>query len=474
MGEGSGLPGLLPAKEDAIQDMGPSNVIVARGTGVLPYQRLVAMVNTGAIKSKVDVESDQIQPASLDLRLGRYAHRVRASFLPGPDAKVMDKVQELDGVPPIDLEGGAVLERGGVYVIELMEAVRLDSDTFGVANPKSSTGRLDVLTRLITDRGTAFDRIDKSYEGQLFLEVAPLTFNIIVHPRTRLTQVRFQRDRGATGGLLKQIDTEKLYLQGQLVAPYLAPARLRDGVLVPVTVDLEGGGAEAIVGYKAKGHTTSAIDVSRIGYYNPREFWNKIERTNGYLTLDKDDFYILATREDVGVPPQTAERWCHTTAVLGSSGFTMRGFSTLGLGGKMGRLVAARLFWRSAHTECLSLWNTGRLSDGYATPRSRAGIPRGSMEEAASSRITKARGSHWPNSSRNGRCRLGVSHSIPSLKNSQPYQRHFPKADQFTPVVLMDAKHPASKVGPYIPWRVPGGLSRPVSTANLRKQVYIW
>jgi dCTP deaminase len=342
MGEGSGLTGLLPFEEDAIQDPAQSNVFVARGTGVLPYQRLVTMVNTGAIKSKIAIDPSQIQPASLDLRLGRYAHRVRASFLPGPDAKVMDKVKELDGLPPVDLEGGAVLERGAVYVIELMEAVRLDSDTFGVANPKSSTGRLDVLTRLTTDRATAFDRVEKSYDGQLFLEVAPLTYNIVVYPGTRLTQIRFQRDRGVTGGLLRQIDTEKFYSQGQLVTPHADPARLREGVLVPVTVDLKGGSSGVIVGYKAKKNTISTIDMNRVDYYNPREFWDKIEGTNGYLTLDKDDFYILATREDVGVPPQTAAEMVPYDSRSGEFRVHYAGFFDPGFGWADGRASGSK------------------------------------------------------------------------------------------------------------------------------------
>jgi dCTP deaminase len=300
------LPGLLPGEGEPLNNEPPSNVVEARNTGVLPYQRLVAMVRNRTINSKSDIEPDQIQPASLDLRLGRSAYRVRASFLPGPAASVMERVKELDGLPAIDLEGGAVLERGAVYVVELQEAVALNADTFGVANPKSSTGRLDVLTRLITDRATAFDRIEKGYEGPLFLEVAPLTFSIVVRPGTRLNQVRFHRDRGNLGGLLSQADTEKYYRQGQLVSsPAQSLLPLRDGLLVPVTVDLKGSAPGAIVGYKAKKHA-NRIDTDRINYYDPREFWEKIESKEGRLNLDEGDFYILATREDVGVPPQTA------------------------------------------------------------------------------------------------------------------------------------------------------------------------
>jgi dCTP deaminase len=209
------------------------------------------------------------------------------------------------GCRPIDLEKDTVFEKGAIYVVELLESVRLDADTFGLANPKSSTGRLDVLTRLITDRATAFDRIEKRYNGPLYVEIAPLTFSIVVRQGVRLNQVRFHRDRGNTGGLLTQAETEKYYEGGQLVNSTGPRHPLRDGVLVPVTVDLMGTRPKDIVGYKAR-KNSSRIDVDLINYYDPHDFWDKIESTNGRLNLDEGDFYILSTLEDVGVPPQTA------------------------------------------------------------------------------------------------------------------------------------------------------------------------
>ena len=255
--------------------------------------------------SQIPIEPDQIQPASLDLRLGRYAYRVRASFLPGQNATVMERVKELDGEPAIDLENGATLENGAVYVVELQESVTLNADTFGVANPKSSTGRLDVLTRLITDNGTAFDHIRKGYSGKLYVEIAPLTFSIIVRSGVKLNQIRFHRDRGLTGGNLSQAETATMYEQGQLIRSPSTLLPLRDGVLVLVTVDLEGNHPGAIVGYKAK-RNANRIDLGMINYYDPREFWDKIESANGRLNLDEGAFYILASREDVGVPRRTA------------------------------------------------------------------------------------------------------------------------------------------------------------------------
>ena len=155
------------------------------------------MVRTRAIWSAAGIEPDQFQPASLDLRLGKKAYRVRASFLPGPSATVMERVEQLDGLPAIDLTAGAVLERGAIYVVELLENIHLNKDTYGVANPKSSTGRIDVLTRLITNNGTAFDKVEYGYKGPLFLEIVPLSFAIVVRPETRLSQLRLHR--GAEG-----------------------------------------------------------------------------------------------------------------------------------------------------------------------------------------------------------------------------------------------------------------------------------
>jgi dCTP deaminase len=297
MSEISGSRGLFPFEDEASSP----NIIEARKTGILPYRQLRTMVRARAIESPVEIDPDQIQPASLDLRLGRWAYRVRASFLPGPTTSVMERIEKLDGLPPIDLEKGAVFERGAVYVVQLLESVALSGDIVGVANPKSSTGRLDVLTRLITNRATAFDRIERGYEGPLYLEVAPLTFSIIVRAGVRLNQVRFQRGMPT----LPLTEAQKYYEQGQLISAPGPLLPLRDAGLVPVTVDLRGAGAGATVGYKAK-KNTNKIDIGLVDRYDPREFWDRIQSSDGRLNLDKDDFYILATREDVGVPRQMA------------------------------------------------------------------------------------------------------------------------------------------------------------------------
>jgi dCTP deaminase len=336
MGDNGGLLGFwLP--EDGTVTNGPSGVEALRNTdtGVLPYQRLLAMVKARAINSKIDIEDDQIQPASLDLRLGQYAYQVRASFLPG-SSTAMNMIKDLQIGEAIDLEKGAVLERNSVYVVELMETIRLDAVTVGVANPKSSTGRLDVLTRLITDNGTAFDRIDKGYEGKLFIEIAPLTFSVVVRSGVRLNQIRLHRERGALGGVLSQIETQRHYRGGQLVRSPGELLSLRDGVLVPVTVDLRGDGSGTPIGYRAKG-TLNRIDVSRTGHYDPREFWDQLESTNGRLTLEKDKFYILGTREDVGVPPGAAAEMIPLDPQSGEFRVHYAGFFDPGFGWEDGK-----------------------------------------------------------------------------------------------------------------------------------------
>jgi dCTP deaminase len=273
-------------------------------TGILPYQAIAAMVRSRVITAVPDIVNDQIQPASLDLRLGRHAYRVRASFLPGQDATVMTKIEQMDGLPPLDLQGGAVLEKGCVYVIPLSEHLKLPNDVRGGANPKSSTGRLDVLTRLITDHGVAFDNVPVGYEGPLYVEVAPATFSIVVREGSRLNQLRLQRG----GSRVSKEKLIKLHDEGQIirVADADKPAIQNDD-FVPLTVDLRGiGRAGCTIGYRAKKHTDK-IDVDKSGEYDPDHFWERLEYYSGEsLVLDPDEFYILATREEVGVPTDLA------------------------------------------------------------------------------------------------------------------------------------------------------------------------
>ncbi len=284
----------------AASETAPTGLAHRTGTGVLPYQAITAMIRAREIVAAPEIEPVQIQPASMDLRLGHHAYRVRASFLPGPGAAVIDKVKEMGGYP-LDLAEGAVLERSCVYVVPLLESVRLAGGVTGFANPKSSTGRLDVLTRLITDHGTAFDQIERGYEGPLYLEVAPQTFSIVARQGSRLSQLRFQRGNP----IIAASELCRLYDDGQLLRAGGLRPHIRDNLL-PVTIDLKGAGPGSVIGYRAKKHTDK-IDIDAVGAYDPRDYWEPIiYHREATLILDPDEFYILATREEVGVPPDLA------------------------------------------------------------------------------------------------------------------------------------------------------------------------
>jgi dCTP deaminase len=278
-------------------------------TGFLPCQKIAEMIANKEI-APVEILSqilpDQIQPASIDLRLGNVAYPVDASFLPGKGKKVMDKMRELDGDFEnfgMDLTKGAVLERGRLYVIPLLESIRLKSDVAAFANPKSSTGRLDILTRLIADEATHFDQVEEGYEGQLYLEVAPRSFSVVVRAGTRLNQLRFRRTRGESPKSITAADWKQLLIEGQIATG--TEGADRTGHL-PFSIDLKGSGSEgSLIGWRARRHTRR-IDLDRRDY-DPLEFWEPIRfYRNASLVLDPDEFYILMTKEAIAVPPDFA------------------------------------------------------------------------------------------------------------------------------------------------------------------------
>jgi dCTP deaminase len=284
-------------------------------TGILPYQAIKTMIANREIRAAGildQIEPDQIQPASIDLRLGAYAYPVDTSFLPGRGVPVLDKMRQLD--PDferfkIDLRSGAVLEKGRVYVVPLAEFIELKSDVAAFANPKSSTGRLDILTRLIADGATHFDQVEDGYTGQLYIEIAPRSFSIVVKSGTRLNQLRFRRTRGLAPKPITTAEWKALLDDGKLAntngETQTATQTTTTGLL-PFTIDLEGGRAEnTLIGWRAK-KNTKRIDLDRRNY-NPRDFWEPIyfheERS---LTLVPDEFYILMTKEALAVPPSYA------------------------------------------------------------------------------------------------------------------------------------------------------------------------
>ena len=311
-------------------------------TGILPSQLLRdAIERTREIRSLEPILDDQIQPASLDLRLGDVAHRVRASFLPGPDHTVAEKLRAVS-LHTLDLRESAVLERDCVYIVPLIEHLALRYRTSGAANPKSSTGRLNVFARVITDHGAEFDAIRSNYVGPLYVELSPRSFSIAVRRGSRLVQLRIRRGRPtSSNAALRRLHEEV----GFEIVPPGAPIRqeLIEGGLA-VSVDVVGTRRSGFVGYKAKKHAP-VIDVDRIDHYNVRDFWDPVSTRKGVgIILDPDDFYILASREAVAIPgDQAAEMLAYDTLVgefrVHYAGFFDPGFGMPETGGSGSRAV---------------------------------------------------------------------------------------------------------------------------------------
>ncbi|MDB6453158.1 2'-deoxycytidine 5'-triphosphate deaminase [Falsirhodobacter sp. 20TX0035] len=290
--------------------------------GVLPSQRLRRMIADGALRAEPAILPEQVQPASLDLRLGTQAYRVRASFLAGKGRTVAERLAEFE-MHRIDLSDGAVLEKGCVYVIPLMERLHLPADVGGVANAKSSTGRLDLLTRTITDGGVEFDRIAAGYDGPLYAEVCPRSFSVLVRPGMRLNQLRLRVGQSVLG----DEELRALHAATPLVD---GPALIADGL--GFSVDLQLGHH---VGYRAKPHS-GVIDLSRIAHYPAADFWEEVTTTNGQIILDPGAFYILVSREAVTIPPDQAAEMAPYLAMVGEFRVHYAGFFDPGFGHGVG------------------------------------------------------------------------------------------------------------------------------------------
>ena len=295
-------------------------------TGILPCQAMRALVATGEIEVAQPVADDQIQPASIDLRLGDTAYRVRGSFLPGQSATVRSRLDSFT-MHEVDLTAGAVLEKGCVYVVPLQESLSLKKEVSGMANPKSSTGRLDIFTRVITDYTGEFDRILPGYKGPLYAEISPLTFSVKVRTGSRLSQLRLRRGSPPP----TDIGMRRLHERSPLVAK-------SDGKIdiakqgVAFTVDLISASSSGVVGYRAKRHT-DVIDVEKIGHYDVEEFWEPIFAHGMHaIILDPDDFYILASRESVSVPPDHAAEMRAYDTLVGEFRVHYAGFFDPGFG----------------------------------------------------------------------------------------------------------------------------------------------
>ena len=291
-----------------------------RNLGVIPDQGLRALIASGAISANPDFIDGQIQPASLDLRLGTVAYRVRASFLVGHNRRVADRIAEFE-MHRIDLSQGAVLEKGCVYVIPLMESLSLPAGITAVANAKSSTGRLDLLTRLITDGGSEFDRIAEGYHGPLYAEVCPKSFSVLVRAGQRLNQIRFRQGQA----VLSDAELTALHAAEPLVS---GQALISEGL--GFSVDLRPKFGD-LVGYRAKPHT-GVVDLDKIGHYPASEFWEEIHAKDGRIILDPGAFYILVSREAVTIPPDYAAEMAPFLAMVGEFRVHYAGFFDPGFG----------------------------------------------------------------------------------------------------------------------------------------------
>jgi len=276
--------------------------------GILPSQLIEALIADGGLEAAGGIAPDQVQPASLDLRLGARAWRVRASFLPRPAGTVAERVAEL-AMHELDLDRGAVLERGCVYIAELQERARLPRGVSARANPKSSTGRLDVFVRLLTDGQPAFDDVAAGYEGPMFLEIAPQTFSVLARTGTRLNQLRLRRGASASLGVRS------------------------------IGVDLSG----EIAGFRARRHA-GVVDLDLEDGHDPADFWEPLTTRHGGLLLDPGEFYILASREEIEIPVLQAAEMTPIDPSVGEfrvhyAGFFDPGFGTAEAGGEGSRAV---------------------------------------------------------------------------------------------------------------------------------------
>lgn len=290
--------------------------------GILPIQALEGLIAEGAINApggRAGFAEGQLQPASLDLRLGPKAHRIRASFLPGPGEPIATKLEDVT-LHTIDLTEGAVLETGCVYLVPLLEELALPQDIAASTNPKSSTGRLDIFTRVIADGAGGFDSVPAGYRGRLAVEISPRTFPILVRKGSRLSQIRFRRGEA----LLDDATLVALHAETPIATP---DARIKDGL--NVTIDLKPRSGPA--GYRAKRHT-ALIDVDKRDALLMADFWDPIAADKGRLILDPDEFYILVSREAVSIPPGLAAEMVPFDPLVGEFRAHYAGFFDPGFG----------------------------------------------------------------------------------------------------------------------------------------------
>ncbi len=297
-------------------------------TGILPSQKIRELIENGRLSTPAPIEDGQIQPSSLDLRLGPVGYRMQASFLPGPNATVESRIKDL-AMTRIDLTQPTVFEKGCVYLVPLMEHLNLTSEFSAKANPKSTTGRLDIFTRLICDGGTEFERVPPGYKGTLYAEVVPRTFTVLVQAGVKLNQLRFIRGcPPPSDTTLQELDAQETLVYGEGDQP--GEALINRGLMV--SLNLQGCPEDKIIGYRAK-QNTPAIDLLKKDYYDPDEFWEPIMAPrNRRIILNPDDFYILLSKEKVRIPPAYAAEMVAYDPSMGEFRIHYAGFFDPGFG----------------------------------------------------------------------------------------------------------------------------------------------
>jgi dCTP deaminase len=272
--------------------------------GVLPNHYLAQAIDAEVVHAgRFRIPGANVQPASLDLRLGEVAYRIRCSFLPGPD-EVETRLKDLV-IDQLDLRGsGVVLETNRPYLIPLKEQLELPPGVRAKANPKSSTGRLDVFTRVISDRSYRFDEIADGYSGRLYLEVVPLSFTVRVREDLTLNQLRLSVGQPElTDEEVRAFHQREplLYLDDQPV-----PAdqiTVSNGLFL--SLDLKGD-ASGYVGYRAR-ENAPLLDLTVSGGLDPDPYWEPVRREPfDRVVLTEKKFYLLMSEEAVSIPPSLA------------------------------------------------------------------------------------------------------------------------------------------------------------------------
>ena len=287
---------------------------------VLPSQEIRKLIKNNVIRSTVSIEPEQIQPSSIDLRLSARAWRMRASFLPGNHRKVKILIDQLS-MQEIDLDNGYILEKGSVYLVELQEYLTLPKNIEALGNAKSSTGRLDLFTRLITDNATEFDKVNPGYSGPLYAEIAPNSFSVLAKKGIMLNQIRFK--------LCQSFEKSKSKV-GEDYNKIVERMTLGNLTSKKFSINLRSKEGDAI-GFQAKPHT-DLIDLEKINHYKVDDFWEKVSPKSNRIVLDPGAFYIFSSQEFVSIPPQLAAEMAPYLSMIGEFRVHYAGFFDPGFG----------------------------------------------------------------------------------------------------------------------------------------------